>query len=226
MNKSMGVVEIYEDFFTGTQAEDIIKAAEAIDKANVDFGFEDATIGKGHKGGEVRSNLLMSLSAIAQYPNEGRSFREAIKNGTDNHIQDIKNICDLIQRRLQDYVNDYTKRYEFPILFDEGYQLLKYRGGQQYKGHSDYAPHIPRYLSALILLNPQEYEGGGTYFHHFDEMVKPEKPSLVLFPSNYAYAHQAMPVISGTKYAIVTWLGHPMEIEDMPPMYKQGAPRQ
>ena len=226
MNKTMGVVEVYEDFFTGTQAKDIIKAAEDIDKANIDFGFEDATIGKGHKGGEVRSNLLMSLSAIAQYPNEGRSFREAIKNGTDNHIQDIKNLCDLIQRRLQDYVNDYTKRYEFPILFDEGYQLLKYRGGQQYKGHSDYAPHIPRYLSALILLNPQEYQGGGTYFHHFDEMVKPDNPALVLFPSNYAYAHQAMPVISGTKYAIVTWLGHPMEYEDMPPQYKQGVPQQ
>lgn len=221
MKNTMGVVEIYEDFFNGTQAEDIIKAAEDIDKANIDFGFEDATIGKGHKGGEVRSNLLMSLSAIAQYPNEGRSFREAIKNGTDNHIQDIKNICDLIQRRLQDYVNDYTRKYEFPILFDEGYQLLKYRGGQQYKGHSDYAPHIPRYLSALILLNPQDYQGGGTYFHHFDEMIKPDKPSLVLFPSNYAYAHQAMPVLSGTKYAIVTWLGHPVDPDGMPAPYRQ-----
>ena len=222
MKTTMGVVEVYEDFFEGTQAEDVIKAAEEIDQSDAGFGFEDATIGKGHKGGEVRSNLLMSLSQIAQYPHEGREYREAIKNGTDNYIQDIKNVCDMIQNKLQVYVNEYTKKYEFPILFDEGYQLLKYRGGQQYKGHSDYAPHIPRYLSALILLNPTEYEGGGTYFHHFEEMIKPEKPALVLFPSNYAYAHQAMPVISGTKYAIVTWLGHPMEFNDMPPMYKQG----
>ena len=68
MKKTMGVVEVYEDFFTGTQAEDLINAAEAIDKADVKFGFEDATIGKGHKGGEIRSNLLMHLSQIAQYP--------------------------------------------------------------------------------------------------------------------------------------------------------------
>lgn len=221
MKNTMGVVEIYEDFFSGTQAEDIIKAAEDIDKADIEFGFEDATIGKGHKGGEVRSNLLMSLSSIAQYPNEGRAYREAIRNNSDNYIEDIKMICNMLSNKMREYVDEYTRKYEFPILFDEGYQLLKYRGGQQYKGHSDYAPHIPRYLSALILLNPQEYQGGGTYFHHFDEMIKPDKPSLVLFPSNYAYAHQAMPVLSGTKYAIVTWLGHPVDPDGMPEPYKQ-----
>jgi len=220
MIKKMGVVEIYDDFFTGTQAEDIIKAAEAIDKAEIEFGFEDATIGKGHKGGDIRSNLLMHLNYIAQYPDEGRAYREAIKNECDNLIVDIKNIVQMLSQKLQSYVNEYTKKYEFPILFDEGFQLLKYGNGQQYKGHSDYAPHCPRYLSALILLNPQDYEGGGTYFHNFEEMIKPDKPALALFPSNYAYTHQAMPVIKGTKYAIVTWLGHPMEFTEMLPMYK------
>ena len=220
MIKKMGVVEVYDDFFQNDQAKNIIEAAEALDKSEIQFGFEDATIGKGHKGGEVRSNLLMGLSKISFTDPNQREYREAVKLGQENLIIDIKNIQDLIARKLRTYVNDYTRKYEFPILFDEGYQLLKYSGGQEYKGHSDYAPHIPRYLSALILLNPQDYEGGGTYFHHFDEMIKPDKPSLVLFPSNYAYAHQAMPVISGTKYAIVTWLGHPMEFNDMPPLYK------
>ena len=220
MINKMGVVEVYDDFFENDQAKNIIEAAEALDKSEIQFGFEDATIGKGHKGGEVRSNLLMSFAKIAFADPMQREYREAVKLGQENLIIDIKNIQELIARKLQSYVNEYTRKYEFPILFDEGYQLLKYSGGQQYIGHSDYAPHIPRYLSALILLNPQDYEGGGTYFHHFDEMIKPDKPSLVLFPSNYAYAHQAMPVISGHKYAIVTWLGHPMEWTDMPPMYK------
>ena len=221
MNKTMGVVEVYDDFFSGNQAEELINAAEKLDKSDLSFGFEDATIGKGHKGGEIRSNMLMSLSQIVQYPKEGREYREAVKSNNENLIEDLRNGVDLVTRQMQKYVNEYTKKYEFPIMFDEGYQLLKYRGGQQYKGHSDYAPHIPRYLSALILLNPQEYQGGGTYFHHFDEMIKPDKPSLVLFPSNYAYAHQAMPVISGTKYAIVTWLGHPVDPDGMPGPYKQ-----
>ena len=51
------------------------------------------------------------------------------------------------------------------------------------------------------------------------EEVKPDTPSLVLFPSNYAYSHTALPVDSGTKYALVTWLGHGIDFDGMPPMY-------
>ena len=223
--KTMGVVEVHDDFFEGNQAAEIIKAAEALHNSDLPMGYEDATIGKGHKGGNVRSNLLLPLSEIAMIPAESREMRDAVKAGNDKLIRDIQQACSLIQKKLEAKVNEYTKKYEFPILFDEGFQLLKYGGGQEYKPHADYAPHIPRYLSALILLNPQDYEGGGTYFVHFDEMIKPDKPSLVLFPSNYAYVHQAMPVVKGTKYAIVTWLGHPMDFDGMPQMYQQGVPK-
>jgi predicted 2-oxoglutarate/Fe(II)-dependent dioxygenase YbiX len=159
------------------------------------------------------------LSNLANEAHETRLYRDAIKDGKEKYFEDINNIQNLIANRMQMFVNEYTQKYEFPILFDEGYTILRYRGGQEYKGHSDYAPHIPRYLSALILLNPSDYEGGGTYFEHFDVNIKPDKPSLVLFPSNYAYTHRAMPVIKGSKYAIVTWLGHPMDWDGMPPMY-------
>ena len=220
---NMGVVEIYEDFFSGTQAKEVIKAAEALENSQIPLGYENASIGKGHKGGDVRSNLLMNLSGIASLPAESREVREAVKAGNDVLIRDIQQVCTMVQSKLEAAVNEYTKKYEFPILFDEGFQLLKYGGGQEYKPHADYAPHIPRYLSALILLNPSEYEGGGTYFIHFDEMIKPDKPALVLFPSNYAYVHQAMPVVQGTKYAIVTWLGHPMDWDGMPLQYREGV---
>lgn len=225
MKRYAGVIEVYDDFFSDGQAEEIIKSAETLHNSDLSYGFKDATIGKGHKGGEVRSNLLLNISEIAYSPSETREYREAVKTGQEKLLLDFKNIQNMLLDKMQGYVNDYTKRYEFPILFDEGYQLLKYGNGQQYKGHSDYAPHIPRYLSALILLNPQDYEGGGTYFHHFEQMIKPDKPALVLFPSNYAYTHQAMPVVSGNKYAIVTWLGHPMDFKDMPDIYKQETPK-
>ena len=75
---------------------------------------------------------------------------------------------------MVEFVGKYTDKYEFSIDFDEGFTLLRYKGGQEYKAHCDYAPHIPRHLSALILLNPTEYEGGGTYFEHFEENIKPE----------------------------------------------------
>lgn len=216
----MGCVEIYDDFLTEDQAKLIIETIDNIDKdQEVNISYEDAGIGKGHKGGDIRTNQLFPITKYATLPGEHRIIREAIKSGKDQHIVDLKNIQELIATKLQKYVNDYCSKYEINIHFDEGYTLLRYKGGQEYKAHCDYAPHNPRHLSALILLNPTEYKGGGTYFTHFDEMVKPDKPSLVLFPSQWAYAHQAMPVISGTKYAIVTWLGHQIDFDGLPPMY-------
>lgn len=220
MKKVMGCVEIYEDFITEDQAQNIIKIAEDIDKdPDFEVGFKDASVGKGHKGGDIRSNKTFNITEYHFTPQESRLYRESVKDGKDKYFQNISNIQDLVASKLQEYVNEYTKKYDFPIMFDEGYTLLRYQGGQEYKAHCDYAPHMPRYLSALILLNPSEYEGGGTYFVHFDENIKPEKPALVLFPSNYAYAHRAMPIISGTKYAIVTWLGHQIDTDGLPDFY-------
>ena len=216
----MGCVEIYEDFLSDEVSKKIIDVIENIDQdENIEIKFEDAGIGKGHKGGQIRSNKLFPISKYATLPPEHRTVRQMVKHGKDKEFSALKDIQTLLATKLQDYVNEYCNKYEVNIHFDEGYTLLRYQGGQEYKAHCDYAPHNPRHLSALILLNPSEYQGGGTYFTHFDEMIKPEKPALVLFPSNWAYAHQAMPVISGTKYAIVTWLGHKLDFDGMPPMY-------
>ena len=220
MIKTMGCVEIYDDFLSEEKANLIIETTEKIDKdQDVSMGYVSAKVGKGHEGGNIRSNKTFELSSYVYTDEMSREYREAVKSGKDVYYQELRQINDLISQKLQIYVNEYTKKYEFPIMFDEGYTMLRYQGGQEYQSHCDYAPHIPRYLSALILLNPADYEGGGTYFEHFDEIVKPEKPSLVLFPSNYAYAHRAMPVIQGSKYAIVTWLGHRLDFDGMPPMY-------
>ena len=220
MKRVMGCVEIYEDFITQDQADKIIEIAENIDKdESFELGFIDASVGKGHKGGDIRSNKTFNLTEYFLTPKESRLYRESIKNGNDKYFQDIKNVQDLLTTKLSDHVNEYTRKYGFPIMFDEGFTILRYQGGQEYKAHCDYAPHMPRHLSALILLNPSEYEGGGTYFIHFDENIKTEKPALVLFPSNYAYSHRAMPIISGTKYAIVTWLGHEIDFDGLPQYY-------
>lgn len=218
--KTMGCVETFYDFLTKQQANDIIESIEAMSAdENFPIGFEDAKVGKGHKGGDVRSNSVFNITGSANTPKESREYRDSLKNGTDVYFKELMEINDLLSKRMGMFVNEYIHRYEFNIQFDEGFTLLRYRGGQEYKGHSDYAPHIPRYLSALILLNPEEYEGGGTYFEHFEENIKPKAPALVLFPSNYAYTHRAMPVVSGTKYAIVTWLGHQLDFDGMPPMF-------
>lgn len=219
--KTMGCVEVYENWVTEEQAKNFIALTEEIDKEPlIPHRFEQAGIGKDQEnGGDIRSNRLMPISNIANVHEASGEFRTALQNNKQDFYLQMKNANTLLSEKLVESVNDYRGRYEFEIGFDEGLTLLKYESGQYYKPHCDYAPHNPRYLSALILLNPSEYEGGGTKFVHFDEEIKPDTPSLVLFPSNYAYSHTALPVESGTKYAIVTWLGHMIDFDGMPPMY-------
>lgn len=110
-----------------------------------------------------------------------------------------------------DAVNDYIKTFNVEITSDEGLTLLRYKENNKYDYHVDANWTLYRVTSALIYLNPQEYEGGETHFDLMNITVNPESPSIVLFPSNYAYSHAAMPVKSGTKYIFVTWMS------DLPP---------
>lgn len=112
--------------------------------------------------------------------------------------------------RVKDYfvkcVNHYMEKHDIFITQDEGLTLLRYSESKKYDFHADGNWSSYRVTSALIYLNPSEYEGGETYFKLFDLKIKPEKPALVLFPSNYAYIHAAMPVTKGTKYIFVSWM--------------------
>lgn len=107
---------------------------------------------------------------------------------------------------IYDCVKQYSSYYDITITKDEGLGLLKYEHYDKYDFHVDHGPGLNRTVSALIYLNPGEYEGGGTTFKHFNYTISPESPSLVLFPSNYPYLHAAEPVTKGIKYIIVTWM--------------------
>jgi hypothetical protein len=99
----------------------------------------------------------------------------------------------------------YAKKHNIQNLYHEGYNLLKYKEGQSYGLHYDGVTSLKRAVSAIVYLN-DDYEGGYLEFPNFDVRIKPEKGMLILFPSNFAYAHIASPVIRGEKYAMVTWL--------------------
>jgi hypothetical protein len=99
----------------------------------------------------------------------------------------------------------YMKKHDIHGLWHENYNLLKYTGGTEYKAHYDGGTETHRSVSAIVYLN-SEYSGGEVEFVNFGVKIKPEPGMLLLFPSNYAYTHIAHPVVSGTKYAVVTWM--------------------
>jgi hypothetical protein len=100
----------------------------------------------------------------------------------------------------------YAQKYHInETLYHEGYAMLKYYHNEQYKRHYDGGTGIGRAISAVCYLN-NDYEGGEIEFTAHKIKIKPEPGMLILFPSNFAYAHIAHPIKSGIKYALVTWI--------------------
>lgn len=128
-----------------------------------------------------------------------------IDHAADNGNVFMQNIHNQMYMLLLSSTIPYSEKYEIPNLYHEPYQILKYNSGQEYKSHSDGGTASGRAVSAILYLN-DNYEGGELEFVNFGIKIKPQAGMLILFPSNYAYSHIAHPVISGTKYAIVTWI--------------------
>ena len=87
---------------------------------------------------------------------------------------------------------------------DSGYELLRYKEGQFYTKHTDSFKARPRAVSCSFMLN-DDYEGGEFAFFNQEKIIKASKGSAIMFPSNFMYPHEIMPVTKGTRYSIITW---------------------
>ncbi|MEH6608553.1 MAG: 2OG-Fe(II) oxygenase [Halioglobus sp.] len=119
---------------------------------------------------------------------------------------------DLVTRAITDIMGP-----NLGCTFDwfEQPQVLKYEPGGFYNTHADsenydqdkeaFVRVIDRDISLLLYLD-EDYEGGEILFTNFDFKLKPSPGMLVYFPSDNRYLHTALPVIRGTRHAIVSWL--------------------
>ena len=87
---------------------------------------------------------------------------------------------------------------------DSGYELLRYKEGQFYTTHTDSFKDRPRAVSCSFALN-DDYEGGEFAFFDRELVYNLKKGSCIMFPSNFMYPHEIMPVTSGIRYSIITW---------------------
>ncbi|WP_448379868.1 prolyl hydroxylase family protein [Gloeomargarita sp.] len=100
----------------------------------------------------------------------------------------------------------------------EAISILRYRPGQFYQRHVDnvllhsrrmeLAQGIPTRDVGIVGYLNDDFTGGETYFDRQQVMVKPQTGAVVVFPAYYTHPHQALPVQSGVKYAMTTWLFH------------------
>lgn len=91
-------------------------------------------------------------------------------------------------------------------------QFLRYRPGGHYRPHHDGEYPYPegwrrisdRDLSVIVFLN-DSYTGGHVDFGRLGK-VEPEPGRVCVFPSNRYHEHGVMPVLSGVRWTMVTWM--------------------
>jgi hypothetical protein len=90
------------------------------------------------------------------------------------------------------------------ISRDSGYELLKYETGGFYEEHIDSFTSEPRTISCSFILN-NDFKGGDFSFFNNTVTYSLKKGSVIMFPSNFLYPHNIMPITEGTRYSIITW---------------------
>jgi predicted 2-oxoglutarate/Fe(II)-dependent dioxygenase YbiX len=152
----------------------------------------DTLVGDG--GGVVDKNIRSARTINMSLPEE-IAKNEKIRLELDKRMFECAN------RVIEHYKSKFP---DSVIVEDSGYQLLKYEKGEFYKQHTDHFKTHPRTVSCSFALN-DNYEGGEFAFFDRKKVVKMKKGSAILFPSNFMYPHEIIPVTKGTRYSIITW---------------------
>lgn len=92
--------------------------------------------------------------------------------------------------------------------YDTGYHLLRYEPGEYIKQHIDTGFGDHRVVSCSIQLNGGDCFSGGSWSFFDDDKysLQQDVGDIVMFPANFCFPHQIVPVESGTRYSIITWL--------------------
>lgn len=111
---------------------------------------------------------------------------------------------------LSRYKEDVKETLHFPknTLSLEEFRVKCYNAGtgEQFDTHVDVGDHnsAKRFLSFLFYLN-DDFTGGQTRFFD-DYSITPKMGSVVVFPPTWQYPHAGLPVDTGRKFIISTYL--------------------
>lgn len=160
---------------------------------------------------------------IAEYNNDKNWTNTVVSGGTRRDIRrcDAINMTDsfIIKQNQEkrksideklfncagNVIKKYNEKFEHAkIQGDSGYTLLRYQEGEFYTQHTDHFLQAPRIVSCSFTLN-DNFEGGEFGFFDRELVYKPPKGSALMFPSNFMYPHEVMPVTRHVRYSIITW---------------------
>jgi hypothetical protein len=116
-----------------------------------------------------------------------------------------KSIDDKLFGCAGEAIKKYNEKFKYArIQGDSGYTLLRYQEDEFYSQHTDHFLQAPRIVSCSFTLN-DNFEGGEFGFFNRELVYKPPKGSALMFPSNFLYPHEVLPVTRRVRYSIITW---------------------
>ena len=184
-------LQIYDDVLSVEDCNKILSEYQNTDE------WQESCVGKMKADGRGNVN-----SDIRNCTEIGMSTKEAIE--INDSVR--RNLDDMVFHGVKKVIDKYNKYVDtFSVDIDSGYTLLRYKTGQFYKQHVDSFIEQPRALSCSIQLN-DDYEGGEFAMFNRDIMMRANVGSAIVFPSNFMYPHEIMPVTQGNRYSIITWL--------------------
>ena len=177
-------IRVYDNILTEEQCDKIL--SEYGDSSD----WYEAMVGQAEVKNNVRNCECIHIS---------------VKDIINKNYDRRKEIDSIVFERAGFAAQQYIE--EFPmctISTDSGYDLLRYHAGGFYTIHTDNYKDRPRTVAMSLMLS-DDYEGGEFAFFDRETILKPSKGSVVIFPANFMYPHEIMPVLSGTRYSIITW---------------------
>jgi predicted 2-oxoglutarate/Fe(II)-dependent dioxygenase YbiX len=161
-----------------------------IDEYNNSSFWTNSAVGNGYVDPTVRNCDTINISADIVI-NDNFDVRKKIDS----------DLFECAAKAISEYRTIFP---EVASQIDTGYGLLRYSEGQFYIQHTDSFLHQQRTLSCSFILN-DNFIGGEFAFFDKEIMIRSPKGSAILFPSNFMYPHEIMPVKSGIRYSIITW---------------------
>lgn len=160
----------------------------------VHTNYWEATLtGSGHDP-QARKCEMIPISDQAIIAEENSEERKRLD---DEMFEVVQNLIRLYQESHPDF--------ELEIQEDSGYELLKYEEGDFYVEHTDSFKEQPRALTVIVSMN-NAYEGGEVALFNRELVYKLDAGDVLMFPSNFMYPHEIMPVKSGTRFSMITWV--------------------
>lgn len=158
--------------------------------AGVKTGDEEAG-----KNKELRDTFVVPIPYSDVEINNSVGFRDTF----------FASLSNLFLQNLIPLEHDYKVQYGLSTTWHDQYSILKYGVGQKFVNHIDDHKDYHRRMSTIYYIN-DNYEGGEIVFPRFNITHKPVANEFLVFPSTYVYNHSVLPVTSGERYAVVSWL--------------------